>query len=177
MKKIEEPQFDKRSIEEIIALNGRKPGALLTILEEIQESNEFKFLDREAMEYLSDRIDIPLSRIYSVATFYSFFNLEPQGKYTIVVCRGTACHTKGSKNLLDQLFLLPKCKGAFESGESSFTTEDREITVKTVACFGQCALAPVVAVDGVIYNNVTTGQIKAIVKKIEEERDNENIKL
>ena len=168
---------DRVTIDEIISRHNGKPGALLTMMEEMQEANEFKFLDSNAMEYLAAKTKTPLSQMYSVATFYSFFNLKPQGKHTIIVCRGTACHTKGSKVLLDDLSSLQGCKEALEAGESSFTTEDRQITIKTVACFGQCALAPVVAVDGIIYSNVTSEQIKKILKNLQEDNKDENIRL
>lgn len=168
---------DKRTIDEIISGNEGKPGKLLTAMEEIQEANEYKFLDPQSMDYLSSRTKVPLSQIYSVATFYSFFNLKPQGKHTIIVCRGTACHTKGSKVLLDDLDALPGCKEAFEAGETCFTTEDRQITVKTVACFGQCALAPVVAVDGIIYSNVTSEKILKLLQNLREDKKDENIRL
>lgn len=168
---------DTKIIDEIIARNAGKPGELLTDMEEVQEANEFKFLDPASMEYLSKLLRVPLSQIYSVATFYSFFNLKPQGKNTIIVCRGTACHTKGSKVLLDDLAVLPGCKDALDSGESSFTTEDKQITVKTVACFGQCALAPVVAVNSIIYSNVTSEQILQILQNLQEGKKDENLKL
>lgn len=168
---------DRVAIDEIISRHNGKPGSLLTMMEEMQETNEYKFLDSDAMSYLSAQTKTPLSQIYSVATFYSFFNLKPQGKHTIIVCRGTACHTKGSKVLLDDMSSLPDCKEALDAGENSFTTEDRLLTVKTVACFGQCALAPVVAVDGVIYSNVTSEQIKKILKNLQEGNKDENIRL
>lgn len=170
-------QIDSKTIDAIILRYKGRPGELLTIMEQIQEANEFKYLDEAHINYLSAKTNIPLSQIYSVATFYSFFNLKPQGKHTIVVCRGTACHTKGSKNLLDNVSTLPGCKEALDAGESSYTTEDRLITVKTVACFGQCALAPVVAVDGIIYSNVTSEQIKIILKNLQEDNKDEKIRL
>ena len=173
----EENYVGKSAVDEIISKHKGKPGELLTTMEEIQEASEYKYLDMQSMDYLSSQTKIPLSQIYSVATFYSFFNLKPQGKHTIIVCRGTACHTKGSKVLLDDLSTMPGCKEALEAGETSFTTEDRLITVKTVACCGQCALAPVVAVDGVIYSNVTSEQIKKILQNLQEDNKDENIRL
>ncbi len=79
--------------------------------------------------------------------------------------------------LLEDLNILPGCKDAFDTGETSFTTEDRQITVKTVACFGQCALAPVVAVDGMIYSNVTSEMILKLLQNLREDKKDENIKL
>ncbi|MFA6335306.1 MAG: NAD(P)H-dependent oxidoreductase subunit E [Bacteroidales bacterium] len=172
-----ENQVDTKIIDEIISRHKGKPGELLTVMEEVQEASEYKFLDELSMDYLSSKTKVPLSQIYSVATFYSFFNLKPQGKHTLIVCRGTACHTKGSKILLDDLALLPGCKEAFDAGEASFTTEDKLITIKTVACFGQCALAPVVAVDGVIYSNVTSEEIKKLLQNLQEDNKDENIRL
>jgi NADH-quinone oxidoreductase subunit E len=172
-----ENQVDTKIIDEIITKHKGKPGELLTVMEEVQEANDYKYLDEASMGYISSKSKVPLSQIYSVATFYSFFNLKPQGKHTIIVCRGTACHTKGSKILLDDLTTLPGCKEAFDAGETSFTTDDKLITIKTVACFGQCALAPVVAVDGVIYSNVTSEQIKKLLENLQEENKDENIRL
>ncbi|MFA5849355.1 MAG: NAD(P)H-dependent oxidoreductase subunit E [Bacteroidales bacterium] len=172
-----ENRVDTRIIDEIISKHKGDPGELLTIMEEVQEANEYKYLDDVSMDYLSSKTNVPLSRIYSVATFYSFFNLKPQGKHTLIVCRGTACHTKGSKILLDDLTTLPGCKEAFDQGETTFTTDDMLITIKTVACFGQCALAPVVAVNGVIYSNVTSEQIKKLLENLQEDNKDENIRL
>ena len=172
-----ESQVDTKIIDKIISKHKGKPGELLTVMEEVQEANDYKYLDEASMGYISSKSKVPLSQIYSVATFYSFFNLNPQGKHTIIVCRGTACHTKGSKILLDDLTTLSGCKDAFDAGESSFTTDDKLITIKTVACFGQCALAPVVAVDGVIYSNVTSEQIKKLFENLQEENKDENIRL
>lgn len=172
-----ENRVDTRIIDEIISKHKGNPGELLTIMEEVQEANDYKYLDDVSMDYLSSKTNVPLSRIYSVATFYSFFNLKPQGKHTLIVCRGTACHTKGSKILLDDLTTLPGCKEAFDQGETTFTTDDMLITIKTVACFGQCALAPVVAVNGVIYSNVTSEQIKKLLENLQEDNKDENIRL
>lgn len=172
-----ENRVDTRIIDEIISKHKDNPGELLTIMEEVQEANDYKYLDDVSMDYLSSKTNVPLSRIYSVATFYSFFNLKPQGKHTLIVCRGTACHTKGSKILLDDLTTLPGCKEAFDQGETTFTTDDMLITIKTVACFGQCALAPVVAVNGVIYSNVTSEQIKKLLENLQEDNKDENIRL
>jgi NADH-quinone oxidoreductase subunit E len=108
--------------------------------------------------------------VYNVVTFFSFFNLKPQGKHTLTVCRGTACHTKGSKALLDDLGLMLGCSKELEEGESFFTTPDNQFTISTVACFGQCALAPVVAIDGIIYSNVTTAKLQKLLGKISKEK-------
>ena len=137
----------------MIAAHSGTPGALLGILEKIQEHHPHKYLSPEILEYVADKTDIPLSRIYSVVTFFALFNLEPQGEHSICICRGTACHTHGSRNLLQRLrheLGLPD-----EDGEKScVTTPDGKYSLRTVACFGQCALAPVVEVDHSIYGHV-----------------------
>jgi NADH-quinone oxidoreductase subunit E len=101
-------------LDRLIVRHRGRPGMLLNILEEIQENQPKKFLPLEYLEYLSSRTGIPGSQIYSVATFYALFNLKPQGRHTICICRGTACHTRGSKALLDRLRLM---LGLGESGD------------------------------------------------------------
>jgi NADH-quinone oxidoreductase subunit E len=155
-----------QEIDAVIARHKGKQGELLGILEQTQVLNEDKFLSEEALNHVALRTGVPLSRIYNVATFYSFFNLKPQGKHTVTVCRGTACHTKGSRSLLGDLGLILGCGKAMENGESSFTTPDHQFTISTVACFGQCALAPVIAIDGVIHSNITTSKLQKLVRKI-----------
>ncbi len=159
-----------KELDTVIAKHKGEHGELLSILEEAQLVNEHKFLSEETLDHVSLRTGIPLSRVYNVATFFSFFNLKPQGKHTITVCRGTACHTKGSKALLSDIGLMLDCSKALEEGESFFTTPDHQFTISTVACFGQCALAPVVAIDGVIYSNVTTAKLQKIISKISKGR-------
>ena len=153
-------------LDEIIVKYKGKPGMLLSTLEEVQEKNPLKFLPGETLKSVSQKLNVPYTQVYSVATFYSFFNLKPQGKHTIIVCRGTACHTKGSKALLDEVGPLIGFKKADDDNESSFTTPDNLFTIKTVACFGQCAQSPVVAVDGVIHSNVNSQKLVKILRKI-----------
>jgi len=159
-----------KKVDNVIDKHKGRHGALLSILEEIQLLNDHRYLPEEALNRVSIRTGVPLSRIYNVATFFSFFNLKPQGKHTITVCRGTACHTKGSKALLDDLGLILECSKALEEGETYFTTPDNQFTVTTVACFGQCALAPVIAIDGIIYSTMTTAKLQKLLKKISQRR-------
>ena len=163
---MEDTQTEEVEIQEIdgvVARHKGEHGELLSILEETQLLNPHRYLSEEALNRVAEKTGVPLSRIYSVVTFYSFFNLHPQGKHTVTVCRGTACHTKGSKALLDDLGLILGCRKALEEGDSFFTTPDNQFTVSTVACFGQCALAPVIAVDGLMYNNMTTARLQKII--------------
>mgnify|MGYP001563210432 CR=1 FL=1 len=158
----------KNKLDLVIKKYENKPGRLLSVLEESQELNKHKYLEKDALEYIAGKMRLPISRIYSVITFYAFFNLEPQGDHSIIICRGTACHTRGSKNLLDDL----KASMGFgkedpdENNKPFFTTKDKKFTVRTVACFGQCALAPVVAIDENIYGHMTKEKLKNLIQKI-----------
>ena len=141
---------DQDLIDQIIVEQGVRPGALLTILERVQEKQAHNFLSLDVLEYVAARTGVPEARVYGVATFFALFNLEPQGTHTICICRGTACHTRGSRALLERLKLemgvedRPDEPGGAD--KLSITTSDRRFTIRTVACFGQCALAPVVEV-------------------------------
>jgi NADH-quinone oxidoreductase subunit E len=173
----EQPVAAERAfIDKIIAGHGERPGALLGILEAVQEHNPHKYLPLENLRYIAGRTGTPLSRIYSVATFYALFNLEPQGDNTICICRGTACHTRGSRNLLERLRLdlkLPSEDGgnASDSDKLQMTTPDSKFTVRTVACFGQCALAPVVEVNHRICGHVNENTLRRELQMIERESE------
>jgi NADH-quinone oxidoreductase subunit E len=151
---------------EIVGRYVGKPGALLGILEEFQEKDQYRHLSEDTMREIAALTGEPLSRVYSVATFYTYFNLKPQGKHTITVCRGTACHTRGSLALLEEMAATFNHPDFREEEESSFTTDDCSFTVRTVACFGQCALSPVVAIDGVIHSRLTPASLLALVRSI-----------
>lgn len=161
--------LSREALDKIIERHQKVNGRLLAILEEAQELNRNKFLPDATLEYISAKTDIPLSQLYGVVTFYALFNLKPQGDHTITICRGTACHTRGSKQIFDELKPLLKIKEQDEgrAGEKVFlTTDDNKFTIRTVACFGQCALAPVVAIDENIYSNVTTEKLKRLIRQI-----------
>ena len=162
-------------IDQVIAKQCGRPGELLGILEAVQERNPHKYLSAETLRYVAGRLDIPLSRVYSVATFYALFNLEPQGDNTICICRGTACHTRNSRALLESLRLE---LGLGVDGEDSndadklaLTTPDQKFTVRTVACFGQCALAPVVEVNHRICGHVNERTLQREVRSLELENE------
>ena len=118
-----------QAIDSIVAKHKGKHGELLGILEETQLLNEHKYLSEEALNYVSRKTGVPLSKLYNVVTFYSFFNLVPQGEHTITVCRGTACHTKGSRTLLNDLGLILNCSKELQDGESFFTTPDQRFSI------------------------------------------------
>lgn len=159
---------DTQKLNQVISRYRGQPGELLSVLEEIQKLNRHQYLPYTVLEYVAEKTGIPLSRIYSVVTFYSFFNLKPLGDHCVTICRGTACHTKGSKKILDSLkTVLDFADEDFAEGEKMFiTTRDNMFTIRTVACFGQCALAPVIEVDGIIYGHMTVEKAKKIITDI-----------
>jgi NADH-quinone oxidoreductase subunit E len=162
-------QKDQEFIDGLITRHKDRPGMLLSILEEIQESQQHKYLPITVLDYLAGKIDLPRAQVYSVATFYSLFNLKPQGDHTICICRGTACHTHGSRSLLERLKLQLGLKDDGEEGSAdkiSATTPDRRFTLRTVACFGQCALAPVVEVDHAILGHVNEKTLEREVQTL-----------
>jgi NADH-quinone oxidoreductase subunit E len=154
------------SLDEIIEARKGHPGALLGILEEAQGIEEHRFLSEEALRRIANGTNTPLSTVYSVATFYSFFNLTAQGKHSIVVCRGTACHTRGSLELLESALARLGIEGFREDECNSVTSADAFASVRTVACFGQCALAPVVEIDGSLHSRMTVGKLASLVARL-----------
>ncbi len=162
-------------IDQVIAKQSGRPGELLGILEAVQERNLHKYLSPETLQYVAGRLDIPLSRVYSVATFYALFNLEPQGDNTICICRGTACHTRNSRALLEslrlELGLGADGEDANDADKLALTTPDKKFTVRTVACFGQCALAPVVEINHRICGHVNERTLQREVRSLERENE------
>ncbi len=159
----------------ISRLQGR-PGALLGILEAVQEHNPHNYLPADALRYVATKLDIPLARVFSFATFYALFNLQPQGENTVCICRGTACHTRNSRNLLESLRLelglgLNDEDAEAEADKLALTTKDGKFTVRTVACFGQCALAPVVEINHRICGHVNERTLQREVRALERESE------
>jgi bidirectional [NiFe] hydrogenase diaphorase subunit len=148
------PTDDKRwkIVETRMRRMGDRPAALIEALHAAQEA--FGFLDEPALHYVGDTLGVPHSRVYGVATFYSFFTLKPQGEHTCVVCTGTACYINGAKDILvgleKQLGVKPKQ-----------TTADGKISILTARCLGACSLAPAVVVDGEAKGKVNAGDLIA----------------
>jgi len=133
-----------------------KEGPLMPILHKAQEL--FGFLPLEVQTYIADALDIPVTDIYGVATFYSQFSLKPSGRHSIGVCLGTACYVKGSQKILDEL-----CKELnIKPGD---TTDDGEFTLEATRCLGACGLAPVMMINDDVYGRLVPGDIKGILDK------------
>ena len=157
-------------IDEVIARHPDRTGDVLSVLEELQQRHPLQYLPAETQASVARKMGVAQSQIFSVVSFYAFFNRQPQGRHTVAVCRGTACHTRGSKALLDAL----KTSSGFHTddeatdGATSFTTPDHRLTIRTVACFGQCALAPVAAIDETIHGHITDIKLRKLVAAIED---------
>jgi len=156
-------------VHDVIAKYPDKTGDTLSILEELQELHPLHYLPMDTLKMVADKKNIPLSTVYSVVTFYSFFNLRPQGRHCVMVCRGTACHTRGSKLLMDGILATAGSPDPEDDTGAAYTTEDYGLTVRTVACFGQCALAPVVAVDEDIHGHMSDIKMRRIVRAMMQE--------
>ncbi len=156
---------DSAVFERAVAAWGAKPNALIAILQDIQE--ELHYLPRDCFPYLAKKLGVGEAQIYSVATFYENFSLEPKGKYILRVCDGTACHVRGS------IPLLQRMRADLGLAEGSQTTPDRLFTVETVSCLGACGLAPVITVNDHVHPAMTPDKVSALIKSLKEEAADE----
>lgn len=120
---------------------------IVAILQDVQE--EYRYIPREAFDYLAEKLDVSLAKLFSIATFYENFSLTPKGKYVIKICDGTACHVRKSIPILNAL------KKELNLADGEKTTEDLLFTVETVSCLGACGLAPVLTVNDKVYPAMT----------------------
>ena len=149
-----------QKIDEIIAAQ-RSDKPIVAILQDIQE--EYRYLPREAFDYLSKQLGVSLAKIYSVATFYENFSLTPKGKYVIKICDGTACHVRKSIPILDAFRKELGLTG------DKHTTDDLMFTVETVSCLGACGLAPVITVNDKVYPAMTPEKALELVNELRAE--------
>ena len=138
--------------------------SLIPILQEVQEAQGY--LSKDAVVEIGRSLKLPTSKIYGVATFYNQFRFQPTGKYHIMICRGTACHVKGSAAVLRALEQDLKIK----AGE---TTRDGAFSIEVVACIGACGLAPVMSINGEIHAGLDEDKVKTIIDAYKK-RDTEN---
>jgi NADH-quinone oxidoreductase subunit E len=152
----ESSEGEKMDIESVLK---RHPGAtrdsLIPILQEVQEQEGY--LSQEMVVRIGAHLKLPVSKVYGVATFYNQFRFQPRGRFHFMVCRGTACHVKGSAKLLETV-----CKALkLEPGK---TSRDKAFSLEVVACMGACGLAPVVNVNGEFFAKVTPKKLSKIVE-------------
>jgi NADH-quinone oxidoreductase subunit E len=148
--------LDLDNVDKIVNKYKADPNMLIQILLEIQR--EHRWLPSEALKRVSERLKVPSTRIYQIATFYKAFSLTPKGRHECVICTGTACHVRGSPRLLDR---AQQVLGI----EPDQITPDQKFSLETVNCLGCCALGPVLVVDGKYYGKVPVSQIAEIIKK------------
>ena len=134
---------------------------MIAILQSIQE--HYRYLPKEIFPYLSRKLGISQARIYSVATFYENFSLNPKGKFVIRVCDGTACHVRKSIPILDRL------RKELSLSEEKVTTDDLSFTVETVSCLGACGLAPVITVNDTVHAAMTPDKASELLASLKEE--------
>jgi NADH-quinone oxidoreductase subunit E len=148
---------DKR-VDEIIAKYEGEDGFLIQLLLDIQ--HEFNWIPKEAIERISARRQIPLSRIYRIVSFYKVLSLKPTGRHVIQVCLGTACHVRGGPRILAEVESILGI-------EAGATTDDMKFTVNRVNCIGCCALGPVMVVDNDYHGKLTPAEVKHILARYE----------
>jgi NADH-quinone oxidoreductase subunit E len=151
-------------IDAIIDQYEGRESSILAILQDIQAKE--KYLPKETLEHLGEKLRIPLNKIYRIATFYRAFSLTPRGRHEVCVCIGTACHVRGAQRIADQINL----ELGIRSGE---TTRDQNFTLETVNCLGVCAAGPVVAIDGQYFGKMSPGKVEGTLKKFRSDKKKE----
>ncbi len=134
-------------------------GSTISILQDVQ--NEFGYIREDVVKWFSEKLNIPASVFYGIATFYAQFYLKPRGKNIITACCGTACHVKGSGTIIERL------RNDLKIPEGEDTSRDGKFTLERVACVGACSIAPVFIVNNKVYGKMTTDRIKEMIKSIE----------
>jgi NADH-quinone oxidoreductase subunit E len=142
-------------IDSIIQEYGARESAILGILQDIQ--TEEKYLPKEALEYVSQKMNIPMVQVFRIATFYNALSLKPRGRHKIDVCLGTACHVRGGGKILDKM----ERDLGIAMGE---TTKDKRFTLEVVHCVGCCSLGPVAVIDGEVFGRISQDKVPALLK-------------
>lgn len=153
-----EQNFDMNTVDAVLLEYGNEQKNLITVLQSVQA--QYRYLPREILEYIADKMGISLAKIYSVATFYENFSLEAKGKYVIKICDGTACHVRKS------IPILEKVRDVLGVSSEKPTTSDMMFTVETVSCLGACGLAPVMTVNDKVYPSMTPEKAVELLERV-----------
>lgn len=153
---VEEQEIDLTAANQIIDKYLTMHGALMPVLQEIQEA--YGYIPEPTVHLVAERLNVYTSQIYGVLTFYAQFHLEPRGKYIVRVCMGTACHVKGATRIGDTL------KDRLGIGHAE-TTEDLKFTAEYVACIGACGMAPVIMVNDATYGSMSVQKMDEVLQK------------
>ncbi|MDO3378145.1 NADH-quinone oxidoreductase subunit NuoE [Geoalkalibacter halelectricus] len=152
----EQEEIDLGPANQVIDKYLNLKGALMPVLQEVQDA--YGYLPEPCIHLIAERLNVYLSQIYGVLTFYAQFHLEPRGKYIVRVCMGTACHVKGAGRIADTL------SDMLGIGHAE-TTEDLKFTVEHVACIGACGMAPVIMVNEATYGSISVKKMEEVVEK------------
>ncbi|MBC8460112.1 MAG: NAD(P)H-dependent oxidoreductase subunit E [Deltaproteobacteria bacterium] len=153
--------MDLTGINSILKKHDYEQSSIIGILQDLQEKENY--LPEKDLEHISERLSMPLPRIYRIASFYNAFSLTPRGKYLINVCLGTACHVRGAANVLDRV----KIELGIDVGGM---TEDKLFSLETVNCLGACALGPVVVIGDEYHGQMTPVKVESTIKKYRKNR-------
>lgn len=147
-------------VDQILQSYNSDPTSIISILQDVQK--HYRYLPGDVLTYVAEKLGISEAKVYSVATFYDNFSLDPKGKYLIKVCDGTACHVRKSGPILAAL------RKELGLSEEKHTTDDMEFTVDIVSCLGACGLAPVLTVNDKVYPAMTPEKTAALLKELKE---------
>lgn len=145
-----------RKIDLIIERNKKEKGGLVPLLQDIMR--EYGYLPEGTLKRIAQKLDIPLSRVYGLATFYKSFSLTPRGRHLISVCLGTACHVRGAPRIVEKI----ERDLGIKAGE---TTKDLKFTLETVNCLGACALGPLIVIDEKYYGRLNSTKMDKVLKE------------
>jgi len=154
--------FDYAQLDTILENHGYSSTNIIAILQDTQEI--YRYLPEEIFSYFAKKLEVSEAKIYSVATFYENFSLEPKGKYVIKICDGTACHVRKSIPILEKL------QSQLSLSENKVTTDDLMFTVETVSCLGACGLAPAITVNDKVYGAMTPEKAVELLKTLKEDK-------
>jgi len=149
-------QISLEKADEIIDRYDAEKESLIQVLQDT--TSEYNWLPEPCLRRISQRLNVPLSEVFEVATFYKAFSLEPRGKHLVHVCLGTACHVRGAPQILNKIERTLNIK-------AGRTSEDLMFTLETVNCLGACALGPVVVIDGQYHGQMTQAKVEKLLTK------------
>ena len=150
--------MERERVDQIVEKYGKDPSYLIQVLLDIQSENSW--LPSEALQRVAEQLDVPLTRVQHIATFYKAFSVVPKGRHKVHICMGTACHVRGASRVLDTVEDVTGIK----PGETDL---DLKFSLETVNCLGCCALGPVMEVDGKAHGKMTPGQTAEVLKTYE----------
>ena len=154
---------NRETIDLILERNNCDKSRIIPIMQELQA--EYRYLPKEALVYIAEKVGISPAKIFGVATFYGNFSLDAKGKYVLKVCRGTACHVRRSDKILEAIYEVTGLS------EDKHTTDDGLFTIEIVSCLGACGLSPVIMVNDTVHPQMTPDKAKALIDELRREEE------